>query len=347
MQRCLTIAKYGLGLTYPNPLVGSVIVYDNKIIGEGWHKKAGEDHAEVIAINNVKDQSLLAKSTIYVNLEPCSHYGKTPPCANLIVKMNIKNVVIGTMDYNNDVHGKGIDYLRKNGCNVNLGILEKECVRLNKRFFTFHQKKRPYIILKWAETKDGFIYPKTINRKNKEPIWISNNYSLQRVHKWRTEEEGILVGTTTALNDNPNLNARSYYGNSPIRIALDRSLKIPNSYNFYNEDLQTIIFTKKNIPLINNNIHFEVIDFSKNIIKQIIDILYLRGIQSIIIEGGAKTLQSFIDADYWDEARIFEGDNFFNNGLKSPELFAKKNKFINCISQLKIKNNKLSVYSND
>lgn len=319
MHRCIILAKNGLGLTYPNPLVGSVIVCDDEIIGEGWHQKAGEAHAEVNAINSVRDKSLLSKSTIYVNLEPCSHYGRTPPCADLIVKMKIKKAFIGTIDLNSEVHGRGVEHLRKNGCDVKVGVLENECVELNKRFFTFHQKKRPYIILKWAETKDGFLYPE-INNDKKEPIWISNNLSLQLVHKWRTEEESILVGTNTVINDNPNLNVRKYYGKSPIRIAIDKDLKIPFNYNFYDEKLQTIIFTDKIKPLKKGNVHFKKINFSKDITHQIMGYLYDRGVQSIIIEGGARTLQSFIENNFWDEARIFIGDKFFKKGIEAPVL---------------------------
>ncbi len=319
MHRCLTLAKKGLGLTYPNPLVGSVIVFSNRIIGEGWHQRSGESHAEVIAINSVKNKSLLPKSTLYVNLEPCSHYGKTPPCADLIVKMKIKNVVIGTIDLNDVVSGKGIAHLKKNGCKVKIGVLEKECNKINKRFFTFHKMKRPFVILKWAETKDGFIYPGIKKDNTKKPIWISNKYSQQIVHKWRTEEEAILVGTETAIKDNPSLTARNYDGKSPMRITIDKNLKIPEKYNFYDSSCQTIIFTNKRstYPKI-NNLRFVEIDFTKNTNKQILKFLFEIGVQSVIIEGGAITLQSFIKCNLWDEARIFVGDNNFKTGVKSP-----------------------------
>lgn len=339
MQRCITLARNGLGTTYPNPLVGSVIVYNDEIIGEGWHQKSGEPHAEVNAINSVKDKSLLSKSTIYVNLEPCSHWGKTPPCADLIVKMKIKNVIIGTVDFNDKVCGKGILHLQKKGCNVEIGVLENECRELNKRFFTFHQKKRPYIILKWAETKDGFVFPER-NNKNKKPIWISNTYSLQLVHKWRTEEQAILVGTNTAINDNPKLNARNYFGKSPIRITIDRDLKISEDYNFYDGELETIVFTEKNKVSDIKKLIFQKIDFSENIVKQICDVLYKKEIQSIIIEGGTKTLQSFIDENLWDEARVFVGDSFFKTGLKSPDLDGE------IIKEVFILNDKLTIFKN-
>ena len=339
MLRCIDLAKNGLGSTYPNPLVGSVVVYNNKIIGEGWHQKAGEAHAEVKAINSVKDKSLLSKSTIYVNLEPCSHWGKTPPCADLIVKMKIKNVVIGTVDFNGKVHGKGILHLQKNGCNVKVGVLEKECRELNKRFFTFHQKNRPYIILKWAETKDGFIFQER-NNKNKEPIWISNVYSLKLVHKWRTEEQAILVGTNTAINDNPKLNARNYFGKSPIRVIIDRGLKIPKDFNLYDGELETIIFTEKDKSSEIKKLIFQKINFSKNVVKQICDVLYEKDIQSIIIEGGTKTLQSFIDENIWDEARVFVGDSIFETGLKSPDLDGE------IVKEVFILNDKLTFFKN-
>ena len=203
IKRCLELAKNGLGTTYPNPLVGSVIVYNNEIIGEGWHRKSGEPHAEVNAINSVKDKSLLSKATIYVSLEPCSHYGKTPPCCDLIIKHKIPNVVVGTIDPNSKVSGSGIKRLQENGANVTVGVLEKECNELNKRFFTFHNKKRPYIILKWAESQDGFMAP--LGKEKQEPVWISNTFSRQLVHKWRSEEQAILVGTNTVLDDNPKI----------------------------------------------------------------------------------------------------------------------------------------------
>lgn len=224
MKRCIELAKNGLGTTYPNPLVGSVIVHDGKIIGEGWHKKAGEPHAEVNAVNSVKDKSLLKEATIYVSLEPCSHFGKTPPCCDLIIANKIPNVVVGTVDPFAKVAGNGIKKLIESGKNVTIGILEDECNELNKRFFTFHQKKRPYIILKWAETTDGFIAP--ISKEEKSPVWITNPYSRQLVHKWRTEEQAILVGTNTVLDDNPKLDARDFSGNNPVRIVLDKSGKI-------------------------------------------------------------------------------------------------------------------------
>ena len=313
------MAKNGLGTTYPNPIVGSVVVYNNKIIGEGWHKKAGEPHAEVLAIKSVKDKSLLKSATIYVSLEPCSHVGKTPPCANLIVESGIKNVVIGVIDANDKVSGRGVEHLKNNNCNVIVGVLEKECLELNKRFFTFHTKKRPYIILKWAETKDGFIDKLRGSNAENSPNWISSKFSQQLVHKLRSEEQAILVGTNTAINDNPKLNVRSFLGNNPTRIVLDKTLKIPSSYHLFDESVNTIFLTEKKVKQ-HNKVQFEVIDFSASIPKQVCEMLYKHNLQSVIIEGGAQTLQSFIDENLLDEAYVFIGDVLFKEGLKAPKL---------------------------
>lgn len=315
IKRCIQLAKNGLGTTYPNPLVGSVVVYNNKIIGEGWHRKSGEPHAEVNAINSVKDKSLLTKSTIYVSLEPCSHFGKTPPCCDLIIKHKISNVVVGTIDPNSKVAGNGIKRLIDNGVNVIVGVLEKECNELNKRFFTFHQKKRPYIILKWAESQDGFIAPLTKDKK--EPVWISNQFSRQLVHKWRSEEQAILVGTNTVLDDNPKLDVRDWRGENPIRIILDRTGKISNAFFVKDEKTKTIIITEEKLTLSENCIYENAI-FDNKLTRTIANILYNYGIQSIIIEGGKKTLQSFIEDNFWDEARVFIGNIHFKNGLKAP-----------------------------
>ena len=321
INRCIELAKNGFGTTYPNPMVGSVIVLNDVIIGEGWHKKAGEPHAEVNAINSVKDKLLLKKATIYVSLEPCSHYGKTPPCANLIIESGIKHVVIGVLDSNSKVCGRGMMHLQQNGCDVTIGVLEKECSNLNKRFFTFHKKKRPFIVLKWAETKDGFIDKLRTKTSDNFPNWISNQYSQQFVHKMRADEQAILIGTTTALNDNPSLTIRSWTGNNPIRIVIDKLLKIPSHYNLFDETVQTIILTEK-LPEEESrkNVVFEKIDFTKNVPNQICEVLYRNEIQSVLIEGGSQTLNSFIDANLWDEAFVFVGDVNFNEGLKAPEI---------------------------
>jgi diaminohydroxyphosphoribosylaminopyrimidine deaminase/5-amino-6-(5-phosphoribosylamino)uracil reductase len=336
IRRCIQLAQNGLGTTYPNPMVGSVIVYEDKIIGEGWHKKSGEPHAEVNAIRSVKDKSLLKKATIYVSLEPCSHFGKTPPCCDLIIENEIPNVFMGTVDPNIKVAGNGIKKLIEAGANVTVGILADECLELNKRFFTFHQKKRPYIILKWAETQDGFIAPEQILRKTqngneKKPVWITNPYSRQLVHKWRTEEQAILVGTQTVVDDNPKLNARDWTGNNPIRLVIDQNNRIPEDSHVFDNQVKTILFSKSKITIEKENTIFEVIDFEKNIAEQVIQVLYLHQIQSVIVEGGRQTLQTFIDENLWDEARIFVGTTHFGAGTKAP-IIAKKKIEIHSIS---------------
>lgn len=318
IKRCIELAKNGLGTTYPNPLVGSVIVYNNEIIGEGWHRKSGEPHAEVNAINSVKDKSLLSKSTIYVSLEPCSHFGKTPPCCDLIIANKIPNVVIGTIDPFAKVAGTGIKKLIEAGKNVTVGILEDECNELNKRFFTFHNKKRPYIILKWAESEDGFIAP--LSKEKKEPVWITNEFSRQLVHKWRSEEQAILVGTNTVIEDNPSLTTRDWSGNHLIRIVLDQNNRISKESHIFDNQVKSITITKENINF-NNNIALEITDF-----------LFNEGIQSVIIEGGRQTLQTFIDANIWDEARVFRGEIYFKSGTKAPTISgenSKKEKILN------------------
>jgi diaminohydroxyphosphoribosylaminopyrimidine deaminase/5-amino-6-(5-phosphoribosylamino)uracil reductase len=328
IKRCIQLAKNGLGTTYPNPMVGSVIVYNDTIIGEGWHKKAGEPHAEVNAVNSVKDKSLLKKATIYVSLEPCSHFGKTPPCCDLIIANEIPNVVVGTVDPNEKVAGKGIKKLLEAGKKVIIGVLEEECNELNKRFFIFHQQKRPYIILKWAESKDGFLAPEKTNDSilKREPIWITNTYSRQLVHKWRSEEQAILVGTQTVIDDNPKLNTRDWAGNNPVRVVLDQNNRIPQDSHIFSNDVKTIVFTKSKIAIEKENLIFEVIDFKENIIPQILAVLYQHQIQSIIIEGGLQTLQSFIDTNLWDEGRFFIGNTSFTKGTKAPVIAGKKNK---------------------
>ena len=320
IKRCIELAKNGFGTTYPNPMVGSVIVYNDQIIGEGWHKKAGEPHAEVNAVRSVKDKSLLKKATIYVSLEPCSHFGKTPPCCDLIIANEIPNVVVGTVDPNEKVAGNGIKKLIAAGKNVTVGVLEKECHELNKRFFTFHNKKRPYIILKWAESQDGFLAPEKQTDQERKPVWITNQYSRQLVHKWRSEEQAILVGTQTVVDDNPRLNTRDWSGNNPVRVVLDQNNRISKESFIFDDSVKTIVFTKSQINFSAENTTFEVIDFNQNIIPQILAVLYQNQIQSIIIEGGLQTLQAFIEQDIWDEARVFIGKTTFNKGTKAPIL---------------------------
>ena len=328
IKRCLEIAKNGLGSTRPNPMVGSVVVHNNTIIGEGFTSPYGGNHAEVNAIDSVTDKSLLKDAILYVTLEPCSHFGKTPPCSDLIIKNKIPNVVIGCIDDNEKVAGKGIEKLKKNGVNVILGVLENDCKMHHKRFFTFHNKKRPYIILKWAETTDGFIAPEV--KEETKPIWITNEFSRQLVHKWRTEEQAILVGTNTVLKDNPILTVRDWKGQNPIRVVLDRKNKLSKEFNVFNKDAETII--------INSKLDWNL---KTSIAKQICDLLHKKEINSIIIEGGTKTLETFINENLWDEARIFKGDSLFKKGVKSPK-FSRK-----LISEEKIINDTLSIYFND
>lgn len=318
MQRCIDLAQMGLGKTYPNPMVGSVVVFEEKIIGEGWHQKAGDPHAEVNAINSVEDKTLLKKATIYVSLEPCSHFGKTPPCADLILHHKIPKVVVGCLDPNPKVAGSGVKKLLEAGCKVALGVLENECKNLNKRFFTFHQKKRPYIILKWAQTSDGFIAP--IEQETGKPFWITGKAAKQLVHKWRGEEQAILVGTTTVLKDNPQLTNRLWEGNSPVRVILDQHLKINKDAAVLDGTVKTIVLTSKNETEFPNlkNVHFETIPFNDKLAYYICEVLFNHNIQSVIIEGGAQTLQTFIDSKIWDDARFFTGKKVLSQGIKSP-----------------------------
>jgi diaminohydroxyphosphoribosylaminopyrimidine deaminase/5-amino-6-(5-phosphoribosylamino)uracil reductase len=326
MKRCIQLAKNGLGTTYPNPMVGSVLVHNNAIIGEGWHYQAGQPHAEVNAVNTVRDTALFSEATIYVSLEPCSHYGKTPPCADLIIEKGIKKVVIGTTDPNPKVAGQGIKKLMEAGCDVTVGILETECNELNKRFFTVQQKKRPFIILKWAHTADGFIAPKT--KTEQKPVWITNEFSRQLAHKLRAKEQAILVGTTTANVDNPSLTSRDWFGNNPLRVILDRKNSLDEDLAIYNKEAATLILTE--IPRESKeNIAYELLNFNENIVSQICDILYKLGIQSVLVEGGAKTLQAFIDGNLWDEALVFEGTSIFNEGVKAPVFSGRLVKQIN------------------
>ena len=339
MLRCIQLAKNGLGTTYPNPLVGSVVVHNHEIIGEGWHYKSGQPHAEVNAIASVSELSLLKEATIYVSLEPCSHFGKTPPCADLIIESGIKKVIVGSLDPNPKVAGRGIKRLMDAGYEVILGVLEEECNELNKRFFTFHQMKRPYIFLKWAQTVDGFIAPKNETRNETKPVWITNEYSRQYVHKIRAEEQAILVGTNTVLQDNPSLTVRDWGGENPIRIVIDRNLRIPQDFSVFDTSAKTIIFNEKETKT-SENLEFEKIDFSESLPQQMCEALFRRNIQSVIIEGGAQTLQSFIDANLWDEAIVFNGSFSLEEGIKGPQFMGK------LISEKKIKDNTIHIFKN-
>ena len=314
MKRCIELASKAMGSVSPNPMVGCVIVYQGNIIGEGYHKNYGKAHAEVNAIASVKDKSLLPKSTLYVNLEPCAHFGKTPPCSNLIIEYKIPKVVVGCVDAFLKVAGKGIEKMEKEGIEVIVGVLEKESRALNKRFFTFHEKERPYIILKWAESQDGFIAP----NNQEEPFWMISSESKELVHQWRAEEDAILVGRITAEKDNPSLTVRKVKGENPTRIVIDKELKLSTDLNLFNSEVKTLIFNSVKLEIVDSN-NFIKINFN-NLIENILRELYKQKIQSVIIEGGSKTLQSFIDDNMWDEARIFTTKKELTDGVKSPNI---------------------------
>lgn len=320
MQRCIELAREGLGKTAPNPMVGSVIVYNNKIIGEGYHREYGKAHAEVNAINSVKEKNLLSKSTLYVSLEPCCHWGKTPPCTDLIIKSKIPHVVVASVDPYESVAGNGISILRNNGVKVDVGLLRQQAISLNKRFFTYHKKKRPYIILKWAQTADALIDIERLPGTPARPTWITSEKLRMLVHKWRTEEQAIMVGTITALKDNPKLNVRDWSGKQPLRIVLDENLTLSDSLSLFDNSQKTIVFNNVKNNL-NENTQWIQTDFAEEaFLDNILRILAEKGIQSIIIEGGQKLLQTFISRNLWDEARVFQGNKFFVKGLRAPVL---------------------------
>ena len=333
MHRALQLAKRGFGNVSPNPLVGCVIVHENKIIGEGYHRKYGEGHAEVNAVDSVENKDLLKESTVYVTLEPCSHYGKTPPCCDLLIDHDVKKVVVAAIDPHHKVAGKGLEKMKNAGIEVEVGMLKKESERLNKRFNTFHIHKRPYIILKWAQTKDHFIA-----RENFDSKWISNENSRQLVHKWRCEEDAIMVGKNTAIYDDPSLTARSWTGSNPTRVLLDTNLEVGNHTNLFNEEASTLIFNSKKDEEKGQNKWVKLDDFS---CKEIIDKVYQQNIQSIIIEGGATVLNSFITENCWDEARIFKSDKIFNKGIKAPIIEGAK------VSEEEVFGDQLEYYTNE
>ena len=337
MSRCIQLGKLGAGNVAPNPMVGAVLVYDDKIIGEGYHQKYGEGHAEVNCINSVseKNKSLIEKSTIYVSLEPCSHYGKTPPCADLIIGNNIKKVVIGIKDIYKEVAGTGIKKLKDAGIEVTTGVLEKECGDLNKRFFTFHQQQRPYIMLKWAQSAND-----QIGSKNGERILISNEYTNRLVHKWRSEEASILIGTGTAIQDNPSLTTRLWKGENPVRIVIDKELKLSANLNVFSKETNTIIF---NFVKESNEGNLQFIKLKKEkFLEEMLDVLYKINVQSVLVEGGAKTLQSFIDAGLWDEARVITNEEMvIENGIGAPEM-----KNFKLINQKRYFNDSISYFRN-
>ncbi|PZP49206.1 MAG: bifunctional diaminohydroxyphosphoribosylaminopyrimidine deaminase/5-amino-6-(5-phosphoribosylamino)uracil reductase RibD [Pseudopedobacter saltans] len=318
MRRCLELAIRGQGHVAPNPMVGSVLVYKDRIIGEGYHQLYGQPHAEVNCIYSVKneDRHLIPDATIYVSLEPCAHFGKTPPCADLIIRNNIKKVVVGCRDPFEAVNGKGIEKLLAAGIDVQMSSIEKECIFFNRRFFTFHKKKRPYIILKWAQTLDGSIA--YANQEKEERLFISNNIANREVHKWRHDEAAILVGTQTAMLDNPSLTNRQWKGKSPIRLVIDKHGKIPLNYKIFNDEADTVIFSYQENYKNETTTQIQL-SSQKDDLTQIMDYCYQNNIQSILVEGGKQLLQSFLDKNIWDEARLITNENLIiQNGLKAP-----------------------------
>jgi diaminohydroxyphosphoribosylaminopyrimidine deaminase/5-amino-6-(5-phosphoribosylamino)uracil reductase len=341
MNRCLELAQLAIGNVSPNPMVGCVIVHDGEIIGEGYHQKIGEAHAEVNAINDVfakySDQApaLLKNATAYVSLEPCAHFGKTPPCADLLIKQQLKKVVIGNPDPFSQVNGKGIAKLKDAGIEVVTGILADQCSFVNRRFITRVTQQRPFIILKWAQTADGFFAPKDTSQR-----WITGPMAKSVSQLWRGEEDAILVGKRTALIDNPQLTNRSLQGKNPIRIVIDRSLTIPSTHHIYNKEAKTIIFNELKTDVI-ENIHFVQMEDMKFYLAQKVAFqLYLMDIQSVIIEGGVEILSQFITAGLWDEARIFTAKTIWEDGIKAPTING------NIISEMTLNDDELTVYNN-
>lgn len=325
MNRCLELARLGAGSVAPNPMVGAVIVYNNKIIGEGWHKKYGAPHAEVYAIESVKNKDLLSQSTLYVNLEPCAHFGKTPPCANLIIAHKIPRVVIGMSDPNPLVAGKGIELLRNAGIEVVLDVLKEDASKLNKRFITFHLQKRPYVILKWAQTQNGMLSPDA-NKLSKEDFererHITGFLVQKLVHKWRTQEDAIMVGTNTVLSDNPALDARAWVGKAPTRVVIDRQLRLPKELKIFGTSQETLVFNGAKNE-VQANIHFIKIDFTGDWFRELLNVLYQLNIQSIIVEGGAQLLHTIIELELWDEAIVFYSTKHISQGVKAPSIGGK------------------------
>ncbi len=337
MKRCLELATNGLGSVAPNPMVGAVIVYKDKIIGEGFHEHFGEAHAEVRAVEDAlqnNSASLLSQSTLYVSLEPCSHTGKTPPCTQLIINKQFKRVVIACEDPFEKVQGRGIKLLREAGLEITFPVLEKEAIYLNRRFMTHHKKKRPFVILKYAQSADHFI---SALIPSEEERWISNIYSRKLVHRWRSEEQAVMVGTHTARVDDPALTLRDWPGNQPLRAVLDRKLSLPPQLKLFDRSVPTLVFNELKDEK-EENLEYIRLDFTLRLIPQILHQFYQRSIQSIIIEGGQKLLQSFIDENAWDEARIFSTEKVLKNGLSAPVFKG------HLISSHRIANDLLKIY---
>ena len=336
MERCIELARRGAGYVAPNPMVGAVLVHNDRIIGEGYHQRYGEAHAEVNCIGSVKpeEKNLIRQSKLYVSLEPCSHFGKTPPCADLIIKNRIPKVVIGCRDPFKEVDGKGIEKLKAAGVEVEVGMLEEKCKELNKRFFIFYTQCRPYIILKWAETTD-----RKIAATGNERLMISNEFSNRMVHKWRSEEAAILVGTNTALMDNPSLTTRLWNGPSPIRLVADMNLRLPTSLKIFNGETRTIVFNSIKHGEDENILYYQVTE-DVSLVHQVLNALYQLKIQSVLVEGGAKLLQSFIDEDMWDEIRTISNTQLTTgNGLPAPA-FSKALK----VNEFELQSDKVEIY---
>lgn len=331
MRRAFELARLGAGSVSPNPLVGCVIVVNEKIIGEGWHMKFGDPHAEVNAVATVSDRAILREATVYVNLEPCSHHGKTPPCADMLIRNEVKKVVIANADPNPLVAGAGIEKLRKAGIEVVTGVMEKEGLEFNRRFFTFIGKERPYLILKWAQTEDGFIA-----RENYDSKWISNTESRKLVHRWRSEEDAVLVGAGTAAHDNPRLNVRDWQGRNPVRVVLDRSLRLNRELHLFDHSQPTLCYNteldskEENLVFVNLN--------ADNFIGDMMTDLYRRNIQSVIIEGGAQIITAFMKLSLWDEARVFQSEEKFLKGIPAPVVMGR------LVEETQIQNDVLRVY---
>lgn len=323
MKRCIELAANAEGMTFPNPMVGSVIVHEGKIIGEGYHLRAGLPHAEVNAINSVQDKEKLKSSVLYVNLEPCSHFGKTPPCADLIIASSIPEVVIGAVDTSDKVHGEGIARLRKAGCKVTAGVLEKESRWLNRRFFTYNEKKRPYIILKWAESSDGFMDIERRPDNPNRPTWISGKPERVLVHRWRADEQSILVGAGTLRADRPQLNVRDWSGKNPLRIILSGKGSILNDPILSGYRENTVLFTSEDHSVVDGP-EIALLQEGEPACNQVSRHLYNKGLQSLFVEGGATVLRHFIENNMWDEARIFKGNEPFGEGIKAPVLNGSK-----------------------
>lgn len=321
MERCIELARLGAGMVAPNPMVGSVLVYNGRIIGEGYHQQYGQAHAEVNCINSVapEDINLIPESVIYVSLEPCAHFGKTPPCADLVIKHRIKKVVIGCRDPFEEVNGKGIEKLQAAGIEVITGVMEQSCKDLNKHFFTFHNRKRPYIILKWAQSADGFMGA-SVQPSATDRVLISNDFTNRLVHKWRSEITSILIGTETALLDDPALTTRLWPGKNPTRLVIDRSLRLPVTLKVFDRSVTTIVFNRITSSDEDGLIYDKVAD-AEIFLEAVGKALFQRNINSVLVEGGSRLLQSFINAGMWDEARIITNRKLFlKEGVKAPVL---------------------------